>query len=282
MAKCIGHMALIGLLAGQAIVRAKDPEWVKIDDFESSGALGEWLLADPKNNTDPRIENPQVTEIRNEIHSGNHYLLKKPAAEGVIGNRKALSYRKLPMPVNVGETFTFYMRVSVEAFPNNHVFGLSNLGPKDINHQGYDAFEPSLRVTDKRESNGFKNDGALMVRKGNGYDRVHNSNEGRAASPLAIGTWYEIWVVVNNGKLIHGGQQYDVHVRGGEFPVRQQVYSNADFRMKRELPLVYFLANCNTGPKSGPYGNGGLRYDDLYMIKGKVLTAAPPVNQKKK
>ncbi len=68
------------------------------------------------------------------------------------------------------------------------------------------------------------------------------------------------------------GQQYNVYVQGGEFKNQTLVYKNATFRMKRERPLSYFLANCNTGPHKNPYGNGGLRYDDIYMIKGVNLT----------
>ncbi|MEP5567672.1 MAG: hypothetical protein ABJN62_07560 [Halioglobus sp.] len=247
--------------------------WIKIDDLESSNPLSNWTLADTKNDTDPKVENPQVTEVRSANDGGNHYLIKKPAAEGIIGNRKALSYIPLPIPVDVGETFTFYTRINVEYFPNNHVFGLTNLGPEGINSEDYDALEPSLRVTDKYESNGFKNDGTLMVRKENGYDKIFNAKTDKTASPLQENTWYEIWWVVNNNTS-RTGQTYDVYIRGGdEFAEQQNVYVGADFRMKRELPLIYFMTNCNTGPTDNPYGNGGLRYDDLYMAQGVVLTS---------
>ena len=69
------------------------------------------------------------------------------------------------------------------------------------------------------------------------------------------------------------GQQYNVYVQGGEFKTQTLVYKNAKFRMKRELPLIYFLANCNTGPLKKPYGNGGLKYDDLYMSRGINLSS---------
>ena len=42
--------------------------------------------------------------------------------------------------------------------------------------------------------------------------------------------------------------------------------------MKREQPLLSFVANCNTGPAKQPYGNGGLAYDDIYMSNGINLT----------
>ncbi len=250
--------------------------WVKIDDFESPNAWEQWITADTRNDTDPRIENPQVTEVRSEADGHNHYLLKKPAAEGVVGNRKALTYRQLPVAVAVGETYTFYARFNVEYFPNNHVFGLSNLPPEGINTHDYNALEPSLRVTDKYESDGTKNDGTLMVRQNEGYAKISDPQTNQAASPLEANTWYEVWYVVNNDKLANGGQRYDVYLRGGtEFPEQQQVFVGADFRMQRELPLIYFLANCNTGPAEAPYGNGGLRYDDLYMAGGTVLTTPP-------
>ena len=244
--------------------------WLLIDNFETND-LSSWEKRDTKNNTSPKIENPQITEIKKE-DSGNHYLIKKPAADGVVGNRKALSFVKLPSAVEVGEVYTFYTRINVEYFPNNHVFGLSNLDPEGIAEHDYNAFEPSLRITDKSESSGLKNDGTLMVKLAKGYDKVQNFAEGRSAQPLEQDQWYEIWYVVNNDKFDNGGQRYNVYVRGGEFSEQTLVYQNADFRMKRELPLTYFLSNCNTGPADHPYGNGGIRYDDIYMVKGFNLS----------
>ncbi|MCQ8876870.1 hypothetical protein NQT69_02325 [Pseudoalteromonas shioyasakiensis] len=247
-------------------------QWLLIDNFESNTL--NWTKADTQNDTKPRISNPQITEIRTEqtLPKTNHYLIKKPAADGVVGNRKALSFYPLPKQVEVGETVTFYTRINVESFPNNHAFGLSNLTPEHIKKHGYDAFEATLRVTDKAESNGFKNDGALMVKTDSGYSNIQNYALSQSAKPLAPNHWYEIWYVVNNAPVSEGGQQYNVYVKGGEFAEQTLVYKNATFRMKREKPLIYFLANCNTGPKKKPYGNGGLRYDDLYMSEGKNLS----------
>ena len=245
-------------------------KWVLVDNFETND-LSAWVKRDTKNNTLPKIENPQVTKI-NQEGSGNHFLIKKPAADGVVGNRKALSFVKLPSVVDVGEVYTFYTRINVEYFPNNHVFGLSNLDSEGIVKHDYNAFEPSLRITDKSESSGLKNDGTLMVKLGKGYDKVQNFSEQRSAKPLEENLWYEVWYVVNNGKLDDGGQKYDVYLRGGEFVEQTLVYKDADFRMKRELPLIYFLSNCNTGSAEQPYGNGGIRYDDIYMIKGLNLS----------
>ncbi|WP_406683044.1 hypothetical protein N1F78_10135 [Seonamhaeicola sp. MEBiC1930] len=248
-------------------------KWIKIDDFESTNPLQQWILADTRNDTKPKIENPQVTEVRSENEIPNHYLIKKPAAEGIVGNRKALSYKKLPITVNIGETYTFYTRFKVEYFPNNHIFGLSNLNPEGINLNDYNALEPSLRITDKYESDGTKNTGTLMVRKDGEYAYIFNKKTNKTANPLQSGKWYEVWYVVNNAKVNNGGQSYDVFIRGGdEFPKQQCVFTDATFRMKRELPLTYFLTNCNTGPVYKPYGNGGLCYDDIYMAPGKVLT----------
>jgi len=244
--------------------------WLLIDDFES-GDLSSWTKRDTHNNTSPHVENPQVMEIREEF-ARNHYLLKKPAPDGVVGNRKALSFIALPTQVNVGEIYTFYTRFNVEYFPNNHIFGISNLDAQGIAEKGYDAFEPSLRITDKAESNGDKNDGTLMVKLDNGYAKVKNYAHDRDAKPLKPSTWYEAWTVVDNRPLAEGGQSYQVYLRGGEFTEAVLVYDKADFRMKREQTLRYFLTNANTGPAKKPYGNGGVRYDDLYMSKGVNLS----------
>jgi hypothetical protein len=290
----------------------KPSPWLVIDTFNTKTLTG-WQLADTQNNTIPFIENAQITEIRpfdsdlasvsasnsikvatatapttmsssvpaleptSDLGVNNGYLIKKPAPDGVVGNRKALSFKALPKPVPVGETYTFYTRIRVERFRNNHAFGLSNMQPADIIKHGYNAFEPTLRVTDKAESNGFKNNGSLMVKidsedKYRQYANVKNIDTNKDAKPLQEGEWYSIWYVVNNATAQNGGQVYSVYVKGGEFASQSLVYENANFRMKRELPLIYFLANCNTGPLKQPYGNGGLAYDDIYMSEGINLT----------
>lgn len=250
-------------------------DWKKIDDFESSSPLEQWTLADTFNQTEPKLTNPQVTEVREEEQVNNRFLLKKPAPEGIVGNRKALSFKKLPVTIDVGEMYTLYARVNVESFPNNHVLGLSNLDPEGIIENDYNSLEPTLRITDRFDANvNFQNKGTLAVRKDKWYDRILNGKTQTYARPMETNTWYEIWTVVNNNKLADGGQKYDVYIKGGsEFPSQQKVYTGADFRMKRELPINYFYATCNGGPLDTPYGNGGVRYDDLYIAKGTILSS---------
>ena len=266
------------ILIGACSTSLKPSPWLLIDNFEQK-TLQNWHNADTQNNTKPYVAKPQVTEIRrdNNTAHNNHYLIKKPAEDGIVGNRKALSIKTLPKPVAVGETYTFYTRIRVESFPNNHAFGISTLTPEEVKVAGYNAFEPTLRVTDKFESNGLKNDGTLMVKvdsnnKYQQYSNIQNFTDKRAAQPMQTKVWYQIWYVVNNSRLSEGGQSYDVYLQGGEFTEQTLVYKNAAFRMKREQALITFFANCNTGPHKKPYGNGGLAYDDIYMSKGLNLT----------
>lgn len=248
--------------------------WFLVDNFESGPPLNGWTHIDSENDTDPFVPRPQIAEIRVEPGSGNRYMLRRPAADGVVGNRKAIGFIPLPTPVQVGEMYTFYTRVNVESFPNNHSFGLANVAAADIPAYHYDAFEPMIRITDKFESNGYKNDGTLMVLTGNkSYSKIKNSETGGPADPMAPGTWYELWYVVNNAPRDAGGQRYDLYVRGGEFEARQLVFEDANFRMRRTSPLSYFMTICNTGPRDRPYGNGGVRYDDIYMAPGRNLTS---------
>lgn len=265
---------LLGMFFLLSTTSSHASQWILIDNFETPSSANNWVKADTKNETSPLIQNPQISERRSEQVAGssNFYFIKKPAADGIVGNRKALTYKALPEIVEVGDIYTFYTRINVEYFPNNHAFGVSNLGPKGIEQNDYNAFEPTLRVTDKTESNGDKNTGALMVKTQNGYANIHNEVTGQDAKPLEPGSWYEVWYVVNNAPQRDGGQTYDVYIKGGnEFIQQQKVYSAATFRMARELPLTHFLMNCNTGPVDKPYGNGGLKYDDLYMIEGRKL-----------
>ena len=246
--------------------------WLLVDDFEERDALKAWTNIDVQNETNPHVANPQISQIRRDAQSGNHYLLRKPAADGVIGNRKAIGFTPLPVSVPVGQTATFYTRVNVEYFPNNHSFGLTNVAASDIPAKHYDSFEPMIRITDKFESDGYKNDGTLMVLSGKKtYRKIKYPATGEPAKPLQPGEWYELWYVVNNAPRESGGQRYDLYVRGGEFKTQQLVFKNADFRMQRTLPLGHFMAISNTGPLKAPYGNGGVRYDDIYMASGRTL-----------
>ena len=248
--------------------------WVLVDDFENGSILEQWTNIDAQNETDPYIPNPQVSEIRSDPETGNRYMLRKPAAEGVVGNRKALGFMSLPVPIQVGETYTLYIRINVEYFPNNQSFGLSNVSASEIANQNYDAFEPMIRITDKHESDGYKNDGTLMVLSGyKTYSKIINPATGKPARPLEAGQWYELWCVVNNASIEAGGQRYDLYIRGGEFVKQQSVFSGAKFRMQRTLPLIMLMTISNTGPHNAPYGNGGVRYDDIYMALGRKLSS---------
>lgn len=72
------------------------------------------------------------------------------------------------------------------------------------------------------------------------------------------------------------GQHYDVYLQGGEFREQTKVYSGADYRMKHDQDLIYFLVNSNTGPLKIPYGNGGILFDVLYLAK--PLTLSKPLS----
>jgi hypothetical protein len=254
-------------------------QWQAVDTFEhvnNSELAPAWFVVDAQNDTQPFVENPQVALLKKDANNSTYYV-KKAAQDGIVGNRKALSYIALPTPVALGETYTFYTRIMVEAFPNNHSFGLSNLPPIDIDKQSYNAFEPMLRVTDKAESNGLVNTGALMaIREStNGkavYADIINPLTNASAMPLQEKTWYQVWYVVNNAALAKGGQRYDIYIQGGEFRQQQKVFAQGEFRMSREKALTHFITISNTGPAKKPYGNGGLAYDDIYMAAGTLLT----------
>ncbi|WP_229333538.1 hypothetical protein [Glaciecola sp. MH2013] len=262
-----------------AEAHANDKQWLLVDNFESGAKLlsSDWFIEDVQNETSPFIPRPQVSKIITEPSTQNAYYLKQAAEDGIVGNRKALSYIKLPRSIEIGETYTLYTRIMVDAFPNNHSFGLSNLQAESINELSYNAFEPMLRVTDKTESDGTVNRGALMViqssSKGKAtYTDVVNPSTKMPAERLVEKQWYELWYVINNLPYKDGGQRYSVYMKGGEFKQQTQVYLGAVFRMKREASLHYFVTISNTGSQKKPYGNGGLAYDDIYMSRGKNLS----------
>lgn len=264
----------LGVCVLSGCVSVPPSAWVLVDDFQSNVVPINWTILDTDNQTDPFVPNPQVMDIMSEVGSDKQYLLKKPAPDGIIGNRKAISFHPLPLSVSVGDTATLYTRVNVEYFPNNHSYGLSNLSATEIPDAGYDAFEPMIRITDKAESDGTKNDGTLMVLSGyKTYDKIGGPSGVGSAKPMTPDTWYEVWAVIDNRPEALGGQTYDLYVRGGEFRWQTKVFSDAVFRMKRTAPLTQFITISNTGSKKTPYGNGGVGYDDIYIAPGIELTS---------
>lgn len=262
---------ILSLILGWATTittAAEQQEWLLVDDFESG--LEKWSHVDVENETDPHVPDPQIAEIRAEAGTNNQYFIKKPAADGLVGNRKAISFAKLPVNVEPGETYTFYTRINVEYFPNNQSFGLTSVPASKIPVENYNSFEPMIRVTDRND-----NTGALQILGGgeSRYANIINPATGKSANPLETDEWYELWYVVNNAPYEEGGQRYDIYVRGGEFETQQLAYKDAEFRVKREAPLQFFMSTCNTGPVDNPYGNGGVRYDDIYMTLGLNLSS---------
>ncbi|WP_409431883.1 hypothetical protein ACJ3XI_06555 [Litorimonas sp. RW-G-Af-16] len=262
----------LGILVALALMScASYPRWHVIDDFEASPTLQGWTNIDAQNETVPYIPNPQISKIY--AAEGNRYMLRKPAANGVVGNRKALGFKALPKPIPFGSQATLYARFNVEAFPNNQSFGLSGSPPSDIPVLAYDAFEPMIRVTDKAESDGTRNNGTLMVSTGHkSYARIQTPLTGEDAAPLTPDRWYEVWAVIDNAAAEQGGQSFDLFMKGGEFETQTQVFAGAAFWLRNEAALTHFIAISNTGPTNAPYGNGGVRYDDLYLSDGRNLT----------
>jgi len=256
-----------------AVQEEQPPMWLLVDDFESG--LDRWTHVDVENNTDPFVPDPQIAEIRIDPESGNHFTLRKPAVDGLVGNRKATGFAPLPVNVEAGETYTFYTRINVEYFPNNQSFGLTSVPASKIPVENYNSFEPMIRVTDRTDGDGYKNTGALQILGGGErrYSNIIDPATGESAKPLQTDEWYEVWYVVNNAPYDEGGQRYDLYVRGGEFETQQKVFEGAVFRIRREAPLQFFMSTCNTGPKERPYGNGGVRYDDIYMTPGRELSS---------
>ena len=242
--------------------------WILLDDFQSD--VDDWAFVDLDNQTSPPIPNPQVVELVDEI-DGNTYLSRKAAPDGVGGNRRAMAYVPLPFNIPVSGVATLYMQFNAESFPANHVFGVTNRDGPTIESEQYNAFEAILRASDVQTS-----DGTLEVYDASGYEKISNPATNTIANPMATNTWYETWMVINNGGKASGGQTYDVYVRGGpQFPEQTLVYENAGFRNDRENTLTHFLAISNAGADSTTnfYGTGALLWDNLFVFPGEELSA---------
>ena len=71
-----------GYFSGLISKKGAAPAWQLVADFEAESALQNWTLIDAQDETDPFVPYPQIADIYGE--GGNQYLLRKPAADGIV------------------------------------------------------------------------------------------------------------------------------------------------------------------------------------------------------
>jgi glucose/arabinose dehydrogenase len=225
--------------------------WALVADFEDAVHLAYWDFTD----TTPAGAVASAPATASVVEEGNGNRALRFAAAPAFGTRSHARAR-LPFRVEVSDVVTLFLRMRVEDFATNQVWGLANVPEAEILGLAYDAFAASGRWTDE---NGLAQ---LLVRD-------HDLYQAATTGPLAEGVWLDSWLVVNNGGQASGGQTFALYSRpSGSGLEPALVYADAGFRLARETPMDVFQLIANNGASGKA---GAILYDDLYLADGVRL-----------
>jgi hypothetical protein len=230
-----------------ALVRVGDdgtgvPNRHIVDSFES------YALGNVTSTASPPWTPHQATEFADiETASGNKVL-----TYGWAGGARGVS-RTLPEPTILqnDETATFFFRINSKTNDPDHNVGLADQASTTTANFG--DFEAQLRM-----SQGAGSTFNLDARNGGAFSSV-------LASGLALNSWYNIWMVVNQTT-----DRYDIYMNTGTDAATAGNKLNATplaFRNGTSSDLNTFLAMSNTAPI-----DNGVRVDDIYFFDGVDLS----------
>jgi hypothetical protein len=148
-------------------------------------------------------------------------------------------------------TATYFFRINSQTDTPNHSFGLgdqASTGTVD-----FSDFEAQLRVKQGTTAGTF----AVDARSGGAFSST-------LASGLALGTWYNIWMVVNQTT-----DKYDIYMNTGTgaATAANKLGTQLSFRNGTTQDLNKFLAYAGAAPVAD-----GVRIDDLIYQSGTDLS----------
>lgn len=214
-----------------------------VDNFES------YALGDVRTTASPPWTAHQDTTLADiENFSGNKVL-----TYGWAGGTRGAS-RSLPDATTIenGETATFFFRINSKTDDPDHNFGLgdqASTGTVD-----FADFETQLRMKQGTTAGTF----AIDARNGGGFTST-------LASGLALNTWYNLWMVVNQSN-----DTYDLFMNTGTAAATAANKLNTTplaFRNGTTSELNTILALSASAPI-----DNGVRIDDLYSFNGFDLS----------
>lgn len=214
-----------------------------IDNFQSYAA------GDVRTTASPPWTAHQDTSLADiEDMSGNK-VLTYGWASGIRGTSRSLSDSAV---IENSQTATIFFRINSKTDDPDHNFGLgdqASTGTGDFND-----FEAQLRLKQGSSAGTF----AIDARNGAAFSAT-------LASGLALNSWYNIWMVVNQST-----DTYDLYMNTGPNAATAGNKLNAtplSFRNGTANPLNTILALSNTAPI-----DNGVRIDDIVYLSGVDLT----------
>jgi hypothetical protein len=212
--------------------------WQSVDGFESGFA---W------------------TERKDVGYSGN--IVPDPHDAGgsqvlsiFTGNRTPGIYRATTSIPSIGEgtVATVYQRFAYNNPEVDVLLGVSDAGIVD----NYNDYESGFRIYFALNQ--------PEARNGDSYVPI-------SGKILQLGTWYEVWMVFDNGS-----DTYDIYIKGGSnFPEQMLLQSGIAFRNGTKAALSSYAVSYNTD-----YCEGSFFMDDLHVdTSGVNLTRPEGVRQ---
>ena len=236
-------------LTGATIRVGKDgagvPTRYLIDNFES------YAVGDIRTVASPPWTGHQDTSLADiESFNGNK-VMTFGWAGGIRGLSRSLAE---PMTITNDQTQTLFFRVNSKTDDPDHSIGLSDVA----NTGGVDFadFKTQLRLKQGTSAGTF----ALDARNGGAFSSTLASN-------LAINTWYNIWMVVNQTT-----DKYDLYMNTGTAKATDanKIATQLSFRNATTNDLNAILGYGNVAPI-----DNGVRFDDFVLQQGNDFLSNP-------
>jgi autotransporter-associated beta strand protein len=237
----------VSALGGSTIRVGKDGAGVAtrfvIDNFES------YALGDVRTNASPPWTAHQDTSLADVENFGGNKVLTYGWAGGARGVSRTLSDAAV---IENSETATLFFRINSKTDDPDHNVGLGDQASTAT--ADFADFEAQLRLKQGTTADTF----ALDARNGGAFTATLSSG-------LAINSWYNLWMVVNQTT-----DTYDLYMNTGTGAATAGNKLNTTplaFRNGTANPLQSILAISNSAPI-----DNGVRVDDFTYLTGFDLT----------
>jgi hypothetical protein len=198
---------------------------------------------------------PAAATIGQET-GGNQYLAITAATGNTLTDPTNAVYRSIPAITNANTATTLFLRFRAETATTNSSFGLSKLTVPTL---GFGDFQVQMRVVATAGVDNFS------VRNGTGFT---------ANTPVTVGTWYNVWAVINQST-----DKFDVYMTTGsaDATAANLIYANNGFRTAAPTEDLVTFLGVSQGSKLLPNTNA-LDLDSIAITDGVNLTVPEPAS----
>jgi hypothetical protein len=198
---------------------------------------------------------PATATIGQET-GGNQYLAITASPGNTLTDPANAVYRSIPAIANANTATTLFLRFRAETATANSSFGVSKLAVPTL---GFGDFQVQMRVVATAGVDNFS------VRNGGGFT---------ANTPVTIGTWYNVWAVINQST-----DKFDVYMTTGyaDATAANLLYANNSFRTAAPTEDLVTFLGLSQGSKSSPNTNA-LDLDSIAITDGVNLTIPEPAS----